>query len=153
MTGDNYEYYHDDVLSIEQMLELEKIGVDTSDASCMWTSIQDKDYNPIRWMPVYRGEDRTALDVLRASFPLTYKEGNIYYCYTISDILRKLPKFIDMYELELIPFTESGWQLHYREPRKDEYLVEIQDKNLISVAYRMMIWVAEYKKEIRKDDN
>lgn len=136
MEQKNYKFYEGQVLSIEQMKELESIGVDTSDASCMWTSIVDRDYNPVNWLPCYRGEDNVPLEVLKEKFPLTYKEGNIYYCYTLSDILKKLKRYT-LY-------------------KRDEYWIEfIDDDNLIAntlkgeseleCAYKMLKWCKENK--------
>lgn len=85
------EVYYSDILSIEHMKVLMSIGMDCSDASCMWNPINDKDYNPITWIPCFRGEDNVSIDVLREKFPLTYKEGNIFYCYTLNDLINKLP--------------------------------------------------------------
>lgn len=78
-----------DIISIEQMKELESLGIDTSDATCMWTSIQNEDYEPIRWLPVFRGDAKQPIEVMRENFPLTYKDGNIYYAYTLLDLLSK----------------------------------------------------------------
>lgn len=93
------------VLTIDQMKELEALGFDTSNASCMWVSIQDKDYKPIKWLPVFRGEDRESIEVLRHSFPHTCQEGNIYYCYTLNDILNILPNYSISYLLGVYKIT------------------------------------------------
>ena len=45
--------YEGQVFSIEQMQELEAMGIDVSNASCMWNSIQDKDYKPLRFLLLY----------------------------------------------------------------------------------------------------
>lgn len=104
------EHYHGNLLSIEQMKELEQLGFDVSDSSCMWTSIQDKDYNPIDWLPVFRGKDCQSLEVLQNHFPLTYKEGNVYYCYTLDDLLRKIPYRYKLSNnwIEVYPNTHKG---------------------------------------------
>ena len=67
--------YEGQVFSIEQMQELEAMGIDVSNASCMWNSIQDKDYKPYKWLPCFRGEDKEPIEVLRKAFPLTYENA------------------------------------------------------------------------------
>lgn len=92
---EKYKIYNGDVCSIEDMQLLETNGFNIDDATCMWTSIQDKDYNPISWLPVFRGKDMISLKTLRYKFPLTYKEGNVFYCYTLNDLIQKLPSTIN----------------------------------------------------------
>lgn len=86
----------DSILSIEQMKELDSLGIDTSDANCMWISILDRyTGEPTNWMPIFRDNEKVCIEQLRKVYPETYKEGNLYYCYTISDILNKLPLSIE----------------------------------------------------------
>ena len=101
------------VLDRIQMAELEALGVDTSDASCIWHSYTDANYNPISWMPIFRGEEMLSIEEMRKAFPHTYKEGNLCYAYTLQDILKILPKpcYIncideDFYQCEVT--TEEG---------------------------------------------
>lgn len=136
----NYnELYSNDVCSIDQMNELEALGIDTSDASCMWTSIQDKDYNPISWLPVFRGEDRVTIDVLKIKFPLTYKEGNVYYCYTLGDLIKKLPDCLDDYELRIS--NGAVWYESTLNGSISNDLVCFTEEKLISSVFNMIKWL------------
>lgn len=112
--------YEGQVFSIEQMQELEAMGIDVSNASCMWNSIQDKDYKPYKWLPCFRGEDKEPIEVLRKAFPLTYQEGNIYYCYTFNDGLKLLPMQIELPTWEIVQliikpvtFDAKKWRIGY----------------------------------------
>lgn len=85
------------ILGIEEMEELEGLGIDTSDSSCIWHSYTDKDYNPTSWMPIFRSpksEDRLTIEKLAKSFPYTYRKGNLFYCYTLNDLIIKVPHTI-----------------------------------------------------------
>lgn len=135
------KFYSNDVCSIDQMNELEALGIDTSDASCMWTSIQDKDHNPISWLPTFRGEDKVTIDVLRIKFPLTYKEGNVYYCYTLGDLIKKLPNIIrdengDGYLLIMEPDEVSYYSFD-----KEAYLKIIMGVNTLDTLFKMIKWL------------
>ena len=141
--------YCGDVLSIEQMKELESLGLDLSDASCMWNSIQDKDYKPIRWLPCFRGEDRQTIELLEMSFPMTYQKGNIFYCYTLNDVLEKLHKELDKFQysnehgnFKLTNVYGHRWKVMYSRPYVDgttQLKIEYYNK-LIDAAFTMLKW-------------
>ena len=94
------------VLSIEQMTKLEAMGIDTSDASCMWTSVQDEDYLPIYWLVTWRGPEAKTIEEMREVFPLTFKKGNAYYAYTLQDVLNKLGPF---FRKKVITTISGDW--------------------------------------------
>lgn len=137
------------ILSIEQMKELESLGLDTSDSSCMWTSIQDKDYNPVNWLPVFRA-DKTPIEVLRKEFPLTYKEGNIYYCYTLTDILKKLPNTIKEYaglQMWKDMYNEYHFQYICETPHLGNYYQspDFDNTSILDAAFLMLKWCIKNK--------
>lgn len=144
---DNIEVFTNDVLTIEEMGELEQLGFDVSDASCIWVSIQDRDYNPTSWLPIFRGSERLPIEVLRDKFPLTYREGNIFYCYTMSDIIRKLPKSITVddskyfllinMESNIVRYSLIGESGTYIETCGD-------DERLITSLFKMLKKIKEY---------
>lgn len=82
----------DQVLDIFQCKELLALGLDMSDASCIWSAITDSEGNVKSWLPIFRGEkeDWVSIELMRKEFPVTYKKGNLYYTYTLSDMLKKL---------------------------------------------------------------
>lgn len=82
------------VLSREQCNELLALGIDMSNASCMWVSDVDKDYNPATWKVMAR-QDGTTIEEYRAKFPMSFKEGNVFYTYTLQNILEMLPNTIE----------------------------------------------------------
>lgn len=145
---------YDDVLSIDQMIELEELGFDTSDASCTWNSIQDKDYKPYDWLPCFRGEDKQTIENLRKAFPLTYQEGNLYYCYTLNDLLKKLPKkLFDNEELDTLGFATAFKLVIYPDneyptieyKRYNDFKVLHQEgyygMRLVDAAFNMLKWL------------
>lgn len=122
------------VLSIDKMKRLEELGVKTNDASCCWTSINDKDYNPISWMVVWRGKDAIDIEKMRESFPLTCKEGNIYYAYTYEDVIKKLPNnavSCRMYDEYYIAVTI------------DSVTKSFISTSPVDAAYEALVWVME----------
>lgn len=140
--------YEGQVFSIEQMQELESMGIDVSNASCMWTSIQDKDYKPYKWLPCYRGEDKESIEVLRKAFPLTYQEGNLYYCFTILDGLKVLPMQIELPTWEVVqliikPVTFDGrkWRVGYNSYNQ---VLHSEEGFLSDAVFKMIKWCKEH---------
>lgn len=140
--------YEGQVFSIEQMQELESMGIDVSNASCMWTSIQDKDYKPYKWVPCYRGEDKESIEVLRKAFPLTYQEGNLYYCYTVTDGLKTLPMQIELPTWEVVqliikPVTFDGrkWRVGYNSYNQ---VLHFEEGTLSDAVFEMIKWCNEH---------
>ena len=119
------------VLSIEQMKHLQKLGVDTSDASMCWLRY-DADGKVKHYVSSNRGKC--------ASCPT----------YTIGDLIEKLPKDIDGSCL-LIEFCASD--LGYGDWDCGElYGINAQqkfnDKSLKEALYDLLCWVAENHKEL-----
>jgi len=108
------------VLSVEQMKHLQKIGFDTSDASmCFEWSESDPDN-----MVVTSLDADTNYDYYRTT-------------YTLQDILDKLPCFIGKEVLTIQKLADSYTCL-YVEPYKIT-----ESKELIDAAYDMLCWCIE----------
>ena len=108
------------VLSIEQILHLKELGLDTSDGSmCFEWSESDSDNMVV-----------VSLDA----------DTNYDYCrttYTLQDILDKLPCFIGKEVLTIQKLADSYTCL-YVEPYKIT-----ESKELIDAAYDMLCWCIE----------
>lgn len=149
------EFYSNDVCSIEQMKELEELGIDTSDASCMWTSIQDKEYTPVSWLPVFRGEDRININELREKYPYTYKDGNLHYCYTLSDLIKKLPKYIideKSYPYKLVIDAVKN-TIGYYYDKSGYYLEYMEGNNMLLNIFNMIKYLKIHKYDERADSD
>ena len=140
--------YEGQVFSIEQMQELESMGIDVSNASCMWESIQDKDYKPYKWIPCFRGESKESIEVFRKAFPLTYQEGNLYYCYTITDAIKMLPMQIELPTWEVVqliikPTTFDGrlWKVGYGSYHEG---LHSEEGTLTDAVFEMIKWCNEH---------
>lgn len=136
-------------LSIEQMQELERLGIDCSNASCMWTCTQDENYNPIKWLSCFRDEDKESIETLRKAYPHTCKEGNIYYCFTLADILNLLPYQIELpshrtaaLEIRPIVLDKNLWEIKLVD---DETIIHSEQGKLITAAFEMVKWTKENK--------
>ena len=129
----NIEFYP--VLSISKMIELESLGFDISKASCMWISITDSDYNPISWLAIFRGNKPKTIDELKIYYPLIYKDGNIFYAYTLEDMLSIIDKAGIKYILDNYSITLLG-----------DSLVQFEyAKNPIEAVYESLIYLKENK--------
>lgn len=140
--------YEGQVFTIEQMKELESMGIDVSNASCVWNSIQDNDYKPYKWMPCFRGDDKEPIEVLRKAFPLTYQEGNLYYCYTVTDGLKTLPMQIELPTWEVVqliikPTTFDGrlWKIGYSSYQQ---VYHSEEDTLVNAIFKMIKWCHEH---------
>ena len=141
------------VLDIDQCKELLALGLDMSDASCMFTAVVDNSYNPKSWLITYINNP-TPLHILREKYPLHFKEGNVYYTYTLQDILEKLPKFIDYsedkcYHLD-IDFSMN--EISYYTYLYDDGLVSFDYENLLDGAFELLKWCIE-NGYINRDNN
>ena len=108
------------VLSIEQLLHLKELGLDTSDGSmCFEWSESDPDNMVL-----------TSLDA----------DTNYDYCrttYTLQDILDKLPCFIGNQVLTIQKLADSYTCLYM-----ESYKIT-ESKELIDAAYEMLCWCIE----------
>lgn len=113
------------VLSIEQMLHLRELGLDTSDGSmCFEWNESDSD-----------------------NMVVTYPDADTNYdyyheTYTLQDILNKLPCFIGNQVLIIKKFVDSYTCL-YMEPYTRSIIKITESKELIDAAYDMLCWCIE----------
>ena len=113
------------VLSIEQLLHLKDLGLDTSDGSmCFEWSESDPDNMVV-----------TSLDA----------DTNYDYCrttYTLQDILDKLPCFIGK-EVLTIQKLANSYTCVYMEPYSRSIIKITESKELIYSVYEMLCWCIE----------
>lgn len=113
------------VLSVEQMLHLKKLGLDTSNGSmCFEWNESDSDN-----MVVTSPDADTNYDY--------YHET-----YTLQDILNKLPCFIGNQVLIIKKFVDSYTCL-YMEPYTRSMINITESKEPIDAAYEMLCWCIE----------
>lgn len=137
-------------LSIEQMMHLKELGVDTRKASMVLAAIDD-DSCPLDW--------ETALEVISAhlyevSFELFDAESSYYDhsyredcgVFTLQDIIELLPKEIevgeDTYWL-IIYYCIKEWCICYATSNEADCQKEFESELLINCAYNMLCWCAE----------
>lgn len=94
------------VLSIEQMQELIDMGVDTSNASCIWWNFADLGF---ALMPLDDGRNPITIEKMKEN----HGAENIVPTFTLQDILEMLPKRIELptwevYDLQIKPVTWDG---------------------------------------------
>lgn len=116
------------VLSVEQMMHLQELGLDTSDGSmCFEWNDSDSDN-----MVVTSPDADTNYDY--------YHET-----YTLQDILDKLPTLIiissDFYKICIEPFC-GYWDIYYYKSDATE-LISKKSENIIDAAYDMLCWCIE----------
>lgn len=116
------------VLSVEQMIHLQELGLDTSDGSmCFEWNESDADN-----MVVTSPDADTNYDY--------YHET-----YTLQDILDKLPTLIiissDFYKICIEPSC-GYWDIYYYKSDATE-LISKKSENIIDVAYDMLCWCIE----------
>ena len=113
------------VLSIEQILHLKELGLDTSDGSmCFEWNESDSDNMVV-----------TSLDA----------DTNYDHCrttYTLQDILDKLPCFIDNQVLTVQKLADSYTCL-YMEYYTRSMIKITESKELINAVYDMLCWCIE----------
>ena len=116
------------VLSVEQMIHLQELGLDTSDGSmCFEWNESDADN-----MVVTSPDADTNYDY--------YHET-----YTLQDILDKLPTLIiissDFYKICIEPSC-GYWDIYYYKSDATE-LISKKSENIIDAAYEMLCWCIE----------
>ena len=113
------------VLSIEQILHLKELGLDTSDGSmCFEWNESDSDN-----MVVVSLDDDTNYDYYRKT-------------YTLQDILDKLPCFIGKEVLTIQKLADSYTCL-YMEPYSRSIIKITESKEHIDAVYEMLCWCIE----------
>ena len=121
------------VLSIEQMKHLQELGVDTSDASMCWVEGEDAD----------EGEWNL---IIPNNFLLPYNIPT----YTIGDLIKKLPKSIDIgygeYDLEILI---KGEYTEVKYTNDGDYTpFSCSNLSLIESLYSILCWLAKTHKEL-----
>lgn len=117
------------VLSVEQMMHLKELGLDTSDGSmCFEWNDSDSDN-----MVVTSPDADTNYDY--------YHET-----YTLQDILSKLPRYINdfgvMYKMCVEPLFSGPWAISYQKSISEPFIVKVSG-NLLDAAYEMLCWCIE----------
>lgn len=117
------------VLSVEQMIHLQELGLSTSDGSmCFEWNESDADN-----MVVTSPDADTNYDY--------YHET-----YTLQDILSKLPRYINdfgvMYKMCVEPLFSGPWAISYQKSISEPFIVKVSG-NLLDAAYEMLCWCIE----------
>ena len=127
------------VLSIEQMKHLQRLGLDTSDASMYWARVSHgsriDDKSKGVWFLSLQKEFQTC----------GFMSYEILPTYTLQDILDKLPKRIETedYEFELyIYYHENGVSVFYDDGDITQ-LAFFSKPTLLESAYEMLCWCIE----------
>lgn len=125
------------VLSIEQMNHLQKLGIDTSNASFVKIEYDEHD-----------GENRHLISILVEENHYlnddSIKESvNVY---TLQDILEKLPPIIDevyWLTLEVMDRRKNEWKIKYARINAEYECASFSSESLIDAAYDMLCWLYE----------
>ena len=132
------------VLSIEQMQHLKKLGLDTSKAS-MVLIYKDEEDCEVLWEDVSDFEDGEIfvelLDAETGNYAHSYRKD----CgvFTLQDIIDLLPNEItrkdsnDKAYLGVVYPNDGAWEVSYGHITVMEYFV---DKDLKEAAYKMLCW-------------
>ena len=130
------------VLSREQMLHLQDLGVDTTDASMAYYNIS-RDNQPDKWI-------LGIANIKVASVMLSNGITEMEPTYTIGDLIEKLPKSDNSGDL-LIEYRNSelgygvwDWGELYGINAQQKF----NDKSLKEALYDLLCWVAEKHKEL-----
>lgn len=116
------------------MKHLQKLGLDTSDASMYWKYLPTADV-------IINGTDEIEEEpCLFVSQPnMKYK----YPTYTFTDIINKLPRYIigncTLYKLHIEPHFLGKWIICYEIGISKSFVFKDSD-NLIDAAYEMLCW-------------
>lgn len=132
-------------LSIEQMQHLQKIGVDTSNASMVLIAT-DNDGCTLDWEEALDYMKYGQLDVYFKLLDAEMGDYNHSYredcgVFTLQDVLDKMPYKIDVYEMN-IRFN-GKWIITYKHPKDNISLHFVMNKSLIQAAYEMLCWYME----------
>lgn len=129
------------VLSVEQMKHLQKLRLDTSDASMYWArvshGIRIDDKSKGKWFLSLHKAFQTCGFMSYESIPT----------YTFQDIIELLPKEInivtDTYYLTISTYDCSVWSIYYSMSDEFDYYKEFKSDLLIDAAYEMLCWCIE----------
>ena len=127
------------VLSIDQMKNLQSLGLDVSDASVYWVRRSHgsdiRDESKGNWF----------LSLQKEFMTCGFTSYEVLPTFTLQDILDKLPKCIitDDYEFELnIYYHETGVSVFY-DDGGIEQLAFSNESTILESAYQMLCWCAE----------
>lgn len=117
------------VLSVEQMMHLKELGLDTSDGSMCF-----------EW-------NESDSDNMVATSPDADTNYDYYHeTYTLQDILSKLPRYINdfgvMYKMCVEPLFSGPWAISYQKSISEPFIVKFS-RNLLDAAYEMLCWCIE----------
>lgn len=120
------------VLSVDQMLNLQRLDIDISSAGMCWH--YPIGYKDAKW------ELEIREDIINQKRYSAFWE--IIPAFTLQDIIDKLPCFIDTCVLTFQKLA-STYTCLYMEPYSRSILVLKENKELIDVAYDMLCWCIE----------
>ena len=144
------------VLSIEQMKDLQELGVDTSDASMYWVRAKritgEQKNNCIdRDMGKWKLSLSKSMDL-----PAAWELESVP-TYTIGDIVEKLPKNIDSWNDNRLVIegdeNTDYWYVVYKNRYEDAEIEYFDSENLLTALYNLLCWVAENHKELLEVKN
>lgn len=130
------------VLSIERMLHLKELGVDTSKANMCWV----KYYGELSSIKApHEVRDGAYILLMKESYyPLS---EDVIPALTLQDIIELLPKEIkagtDTYRLTVSIYDCNVWYICYSMSDEFDYYKEFESELLIEAAYEMLCWCAE----------
>lgn len=132
-------------LLIEQMQHLQKIGVDTSNASMVLIATDCEGYD-LDWKEALEYVNSKEQEVYFSLFDAEtgdYNHSHRKYCgvFTLQDVLDKMPYKIDVYEMN-IRFN-GKWLITYEKPKDNIALHFVMNKSLIQASYEMLCWYME----------
>lgn len=126
------------VLSVEQMLKLQRLGIDISSSGMCWC--RPTGYKNEKWeLEIYE-------DVINEKRDSAFWE--IIPAFTLQDIIDKLPHYLNPFPFKQILFA---WMIErdtiaYRNVEDiDDCLKHFTDDLLIDAAYDMLCWCIENK--------
>lgn len=125
------------VLSIEQMNHLQKLGIDTSNASFVKIEYDEHD-----------GENRHLISVLVEENHYLNDDSikDSVNVYTLQDILENLPPIIDevyWLTLEVMDRRKNEWKIKYACINAEHKCASFSSESLIDAAYDMLCWLYE----------
>jgi len=126
------------VLSIDQMQHLQELGLDTSDASMVWTYIEDKKNPKHKSMPLLCVEGKNRV----------WENSSLKTCcvqtFTLQDIINLLPKdlkgYNGAYSLTMFIYHDVC-TICYSYSDEFDYYKEFESASLLDAAYQMLCWV------------
>lgn len=128
------------VLNVEQMKYLQKLGIDTSKAKMSWYAIYET-------LPNWYNELNIRDDVFDKNYPSVPT-------FTLQDMLEMLPLSITdrFYDeafpqtaiLKILPYGDNKWDIKYIEQKRYYPVFEIENlSDLLTCAYEALCWLAE----------